>query len=85
MTLEMFDYYLTVLDNPSMIHTLNFYLQTNAYILGIDESFYSTLLIKFEYFSDEMRETVLQDYIDKTFDQTLNLIAMIRESILSLD
>jgi hypothetical protein len=85
MTLEIFNNYLTLLDQPTSIHALNIYLKTNAYILGIDESFYSTLLINLDYVSYYMRETVLKNYIDNTFDQRLNLISMIRESILSQD
>jgi hypothetical protein len=85
MTLDIFNRYMALLDRPDSVHAVNLYLQTNAYILGIDESFYSTLLTFINYMPDEMHESVLEDYINKTFDQRLNLIDMIRKTILSLD
>jgi hypothetical protein len=84
-TLAIFNDYITLLNKPSSVHALNLYLQTNAFILGIDESLYFTLLTNFNYISVKMSQTVLQNYIDHTLEQRLNLINIIRETILSLD
>jgi hypothetical protein len=85
LTLEIFDNYIKLLNEPGSIYALNLYLQTNALILGIDESLYFTLLTELDYSSYSMSETVLQNYITDTLEQRLNLINIIRETILSLD
>jgi hypothetical protein len=85
MTLDIFNNYVELLNEPGSISALNLYLRTNAFILGIDESLYFKLLPKFEYDSDEMSKTVLENYIADTLGQRLNLIDIIRESILLMD
>jgi hypothetical protein len=85
LTLEIFDNYIKLLNEPGSIYALNLYLQTNAFILGINESLYFTLLTELDYSSYEENDTVLQNYIDHTLEQRLNLIDIIRESILSIN
>jgi hypothetical protein len=85
MTLEIFENDVTRLNEPSLIPSLNLYLKTNAFLLGIDESHYPSLLPDFYYFVEEMSEMVLQDYIDNTLKDRLYLIDMIRQNILLMD
>jgi hypothetical protein len=85
MTLDIFNNYIELLNEIGSISSLNLYLQTNAFILGIDESLYFKLLPKFEYDSYNMSKTVLENYIADTLEQRLNLIDIIREIILSID
>jgi hypothetical protein len=83
-TLKIFDDYVRRLNNVDKIHKLNLYLRINANLLGIDESFYSSLFAQLNYELGVDDKSVVTDYAMATLEQRLNLINLIRDNILHL-